>query len=78
MSNENNKTLIDNIRNEIENYWKLSNNLKFNHSNSKIKLHEPTFGPDEVMAIPCHQSLDEAACKHVIDTLDSFMISKGI
>ena len=51
MSNENNKTLIDNIRNEIENYWKLSNNLKFNHSNSKIKLHEPTFGPDEVMAM---------------------------
>ena len=46
-----NKTLIDNIRNEIENYWKLNNNLKFNHSNPKIKLHEPTFGPDEVMAM---------------------------
>ena len=51
MSNEINKTLIDNIRNEIENYWKLNNNLKFNHSNPKIKLHEPTFGPDEVMAM---------------------------
>ena len=51
MSDEINKTLIDNIRNEIENYWKLNNNLKFNHSNPKIKLHEPTFGPDEVMAM---------------------------
>ena len=51
MSNKNNKTLIDNIRNEIEYYWNLNNNLKFNHSNPKIKLHEPTFGPDEVMAM---------------------------
>ena len=51
MSNSMNKTLIDNIRNEIENYWRLNNNLKFNHSNPKIRLHEPTFGPDEVMAM---------------------------
>jgi len=43
--------LIDNIRSNIEKYWDAHNGLQFDKSNPKIKLHEPTFGPDEVMAM---------------------------
>jgi CDP-6-deoxy-D-xylo-4-hexulose-3-dehydrase len=47
----NKQKLIDNIRSNIERYWDSYNGAAFDRVNPKINLHEPTFGPDEVMAM---------------------------
>jgi CDP-4-dehydro-6-deoxyglucose reductase, E1 len=49
MSNKN--KIISSIRKNIENYWNEYNRIEFDPDNPKINLHEPTFGPDEVMAM---------------------------
>jgi len=49
MSNKN--KIINSIRENVEDYWSEFNKIEFDPSNPKINLHEPTFGPDEVMAM---------------------------
>jgi CDP-4-dehydro-6-deoxyglucose reductase, E1 len=49
MSNKN--KILNSIRKNVENYWSEFNKLEFDSANPKINLHEPTFGPDEVMAM---------------------------
>ena len=51
MSIEDNDDLVRNIRNNIEKYWQLNNQIEFDASNPRVNLHEPTFGPDEVMSM---------------------------
>jgi len=51
MSNKDNKNLVDNIRSNVEKYWHLNNKIEFNSSSPRVNLHEPTFGPDEVMSM---------------------------
>ena len=46
-----NKKILKNIRDNIEKYWIENNDLTFDEINPRINLHEPTFGPDEVMAL---------------------------
>lgn len=50
MKNDANETLST-IRNAIESYWASSNQIAFDPSAPQVRLHEPTFGPDEVMAM---------------------------
>lgn len=50
MDNRKNK-ILDDIKDSIEEYWIENNEISFNSLNPKINLHEPTFGPEEVMAI---------------------------
>ncbi len=49
MSNKN--KIINSIRENVENYWSEFNKIEFDSAKPKINLHEPTFGPDEVMAM---------------------------
>jgi CDP-4-dehydro-6-deoxyglucose reductase, E1 len=49
MSNKN--KIINSIRENVEDYWSEFNKIEFDPANPKINLHEPTFGPDEVMAM---------------------------
>jgi CDP-6-deoxy-D-xylo-4-hexulose-3-dehydrase len=49
MSNKN--KIINSIRENVESYWSEFNKIEFDLANPKINLHEPTFGPDEVMAM---------------------------
>ena len=49
--NINKKNLISSITEKVEEYWNLYNSEEFDPSNPKINLHEPTFGPEEVMAM---------------------------
>ena len=49
MSNKN--KIINSIRENVESYWSEFNKIEFDSANPKINLHEPTFGPDEVMAM---------------------------
>ena len=42
---------LNSIRENIENYWNEHNKIEFEPANPRINLHEPTFGPDEVMAM---------------------------
>ena len=49
--NINKKNLISSITEKVEEYWNLYNCEEFDPSNPKINLHEPTFGPEEVMAM---------------------------
>ena len=51
MSNRESKDLVDNIRINIEKYWALNNKIEFDSLSPRINLHEPTFGPDEVMSM---------------------------
>jgi len=46
-----NNKILKNIRDNIEKYWIENNDLVFDEINPRINLHEPTFGPDEVMAL---------------------------
>jgi len=46
-----NEKLINSIKESVEEYWSNNNSIKFDASNPKINLHEPTFGPEEVMAM---------------------------
>jgi len=48
---KNNEKLINSIKESVEEYWINNNSIKFDASNPKINLHEPTFGPEEVMAM---------------------------
>lgn len=51
MKKNNNEKLIDSIQKSVEEYWSSNNTIKFDKSNPKVNLHEPTFGPEEVMAM---------------------------
>jgi CDP-4-dehydro-6-deoxyglucose reductase, E1 len=48
---KNNEKLIKSIKDNIEEYWSDNNTIKFDASNPRVNLHEPTFGPEEVMAM---------------------------
>jgi len=48
---KNNEKLINSIKESIEDYWINNNSIKFDASSPKINLHEPTFGPEEIMAM---------------------------
>ena len=48
---KNNEKLIKSIKDNIEEFWSNNNTIKFDASNPRVNLHEPTFGPEEVMAM---------------------------
>jgi CDP-6-deoxy-D-xylo-4-hexulose-3-dehydrase len=48
---KNKEKLINSIKENVEEYWDIYNSIEFDQSNPRVNLHEPTFGPDEVMAM---------------------------
>ena len=51
MGIKDNEEIVRSIRNNVEKYWHLNNKIDFDCSNPRVNLHEPTFGPDEVMSM---------------------------
>ncbi len=48
---DNKQKLTDSIYSNIEEYWETYSSYSFDKDKPSVSLHEPTFGPDEIMAV---------------------------